>query len=282
MLEDLQWGAELVGGRSIRDGYRRGWGLEHGDLREKIAADPDFQSAAKLAEGRSVVGIDKLMNLFLLVKFFLPKLPFGHIMEFGSFRGGSAFFLASLAARFLPGARVYALDTFSGIPESDASVDAHGAGDFDNTDFDEIASSAKRFGLHNLRLVRGKFSDTAGTAIAEAGTLALVHIDCDTHESVKFAYQVSKRCLVHGGYFVFDDSIGSSCIGATQAVEQEVIQRDKRLSEQIFPHHVFRNQPSRPRRSIHPKVNTWNVVLAVSLTALICALVLVRMGWGAP
>jgi hypothetical protein len=45
-----------------------------------------------------------------------------------------------------------------------------------------------------------------------------------------------------GGYWVFDDGHISSCLGATEAIEELVIRRDRRHSEQIFPHFVFRNR----------------------------------------
>jgi len=54
----------------------------------------------------------------LLVKFYLPRLPFGHIIEYGSYRGGSAFFMAAIAAKYLPRTQVYALDTFAGMPQT--------------------------------------------------------------------------------------------------------------------------------------------------------------------
>ena len=231
----------LRDGRSVHDGYQRGWGLEFSDLRQKIAADSDYVAAFQLAQNRSVVASDRLMNLFLLVKFYLPRLSFGHIIEYGSYRGGSAFFLAALAGKFLPGAMVYALDTFSGIAAADSGLDAHRAGDFSTTDFEELSRAKTELGLGNLEFVRGLFSDTAPGVLAEAKSVALAHIDCDTYEAVKYAYIVSKPKMVHAGYFVFDDSTSSSCIGATQAVEECVIRDDGRFSEQIFPHHVFRS-----------------------------------------
>jgi hypothetical protein len=47
--------------------------------------------------------------------------------------------------------------------------------------------------------------------------------------------------MVPGGYLVFDDATVSSCLGATEAVEQILIRRDGLSSEQIFPHFVFRS-----------------------------------------
>jgi hypothetical protein len=84
-------------GRSIREGYQRGWGLEFGDLKQKCLEDFDFQVAHAATRERSVLMMERTFNLFLLIKFFLPRLPIGDIVEYGSYRGGSALFMAALA-----------------------------------------------------------------------------------------------------------------------------------------------------------------------------------------
>jgi hypothetical protein len=226
-------------GRSPQDGYDRGWGLEFGSMREVVDADPSWQAALAIASGRTVITADRLRNLFLIVTRYLPRIAQGHIIEFGAYRCGSAFFMASLAKQHLPGAKVFALDTFEGMPETDKGVDAHGAGDF-VADLNEIAAERDRVGLDNLALVKGKFEDTAPALLRDVGRIALAHIDCDIYTSVAFSYDVVKPHMVPGGYYVFDDSTTPSCIGATEAVEEHVVRRDGVLSEQIWPHHVFR------------------------------------------
>lgn len=227
-------------GRSVYEGYQRGWGLEFGNLRRDVGQDQDYREAFRYAEGRSVAALDRLMNHFLLIKFFLPKLPFGHIIEYGSYRGGSAFFMAALARKFLPGVQVYALDTYAGMPLTDKSVDAHSAGDFADANLEETLRARAKFGLDNIHFVKGLFTDTAPGVLAEAKSIAHAHIDCDIYEAVKYSYCVTKPYMVPLGYMVFDDATVSSCIGATEAVEEVVIQRDRLFSEQIYPHFVFR------------------------------------------
>src|SRR6266851_2909782 len=149
-------GAAIRRGRSPHDGYRRGWGLEFGDLRKTLMANEDFRSALAYAEGRTVVSLDRLMNLFLLITEYLPKLSPGHIIEYGSYRAGSSFFMAALAIKFLPGTSIYALDTFDGMPDTNAEIDAHGRGDF-QVDFSEILNAKEQYGLTNVHLVKGLF-----------------------------------------------------------------------------------------------------------------------------
>lgn len=229
-------------GRRVYEGYQRGWGLEFGGLQEKIVHDPDYKAALRYAVGRSVLRADRLMNLFMLIKFYLPALPPGHIIEFGACRGGSAFFMAALAAKFLPGAHIYGLDSFEGMPETDKSIDIHSSGDFADANFDDIQRTKEKLGFKNLHFVKGLFEDTAPTVLAEAGQIALAHIDCDIYDAVKYSYLVSKPYMIPMGYVVFDDATVSSCMGATEAVEDFVIRQDGLFSEQVFPHHVFRAQ----------------------------------------
>jgi predicted O-methyltransferase YrrM len=227
-------------GRNIRDGYARGWGLQFGDLRARIAADPLYQEALELAAGRSVQTEENRMNIYLLIKFFLGGLPMGHIVEYGSFKGGSAIFMAKVCAVLHPEMQVYAFDTFAGMPETDADIDAHRAGDFKEVNYEELQDYIAEIGLANLKLVRGLFDETAPGALPAVGTIRLTHIDCDIRSAIAYSYDASRPYMVPGGYIVLDDALFSSCLGATEVVEDLMIRRDGLNSEQIYPHYVFR------------------------------------------
>jgi hypothetical protein len=227
--------------RNIRDGYARGWGLQCGQFRESVREDPLYQEACKLALGRSVVSEDNRMNIYLILKYFLPYIPFGHIVEFGSYKGGNALFMAYVVDRLYPGRKVFALDTFSGMPETESAIDAHSAGDFQDVDLFELLEFAEKEGVRNIEFIQGLFQETAPSALAKIGSIVLAHIDCDIYSAVAYAYDLVKNYMVPGGYFVFDDATTSSCLGATEAVEEFVIRRDGLHSEQIFPQFVFRS-----------------------------------------
>ena len=82
---------ERLNGRSVRDGYLRGCGIQFGNIRKLWAADSVFARVHSLARSRScAIPGDNLCNLFLLITFFLPSIPPGHIVEFGTDRGESA------------------------------------------------------------------------------------------------------------------------------------------------------------------------------------------------
>lgn len=232
-------------GRNVRDGYARGWGLQFGNLKKQIAADPLYREALALAAGRTVQIEDNRMNIYLLIKFFLGQLPKGHIVEYGSFKGGSAIFMAKVCSVLHPGMQVYAFDTFAGMPATDSEIDAHHAGDFGDVSFAELQDYVAKIGLTNLKLVRGLFDETAPKILPSIGQICLAHIDCDIKSAVAYSYDASLPHMVPGGYIVLDDALFSSCLGATEVVEDLIIRRDGLNSEQIYPHYVFR-APSPP------------------------------------
>jgi len=227
-------------GRNLYEGYQRGIGLAFSNLGTRIAADPDFHRARALAGSRTIVDEAKLANIFLLIKFFLPRLPFGHIVEFGSYRGGSAIFMASLAQKFLPGVEVFGFDTFAGMPATDRAVDAHRAGGFSDVDLTELHRYVEWAGVRNVTFVKGYFEETAAAVLKQQHSVAFCHIDCDIRSAVEYAYDIARPCMVPGGYWVFDDPLSADCLGAAEAVEDILIKRDGLNSEQVDPHYVFR------------------------------------------
>jgi predicted O-methyltransferase YrrM len=237
-LEGMSTGIRL--GRNVYEGYQRGWGLQFGGVREKVLADNLYKEAFAVAEDRTIMSEENRMNIFLLLRFFINKLPFGHIVEYGSYRGGSAIFMAYVAQKLYPGMKVFALDSFEGMPETDKNVDAHNKGDFSDVDFNKLQDQVNQLKLDNLILVKGLFEQTNDAVMAQAESIRLAHIDCDIAPAVRYSYEGVKPYMVDGGYMVFDDATVSSCIGATEVVENLVIRRDGLNSEQIWPHFVFR------------------------------------------
>ncbi len=108
-----------------------------------MLADPLYQEALALAQGRTIMAEANRMNIFLILRFFMGGTGTGHVIEFGSYRGGNAIFMAHVAAKLHPGMKVYALDTFEGMPETDKSVDAHSQGDFAGVDLEELRAFAR-------------------------------------------------------------------------------------------------------------------------------------------
>lgn len=227
-------------GRNIAEGYQRGWGLQFGGLREKILNDPLYKDAFAVSKDRTIMGELNRMNIFLIMRFYLNKISKGNIIEYGAYRGGNIIFMAFVAKHILPDVKIFGLDTFAGMPETNKDIDAHNLGDFSKNDFESLQERINELRLSNIILVKGLFEKTHSRIEEEAKKISLAHIDCDISSAIRFAYDAVKPLLVDGGYLIFDDAVVSSCIGATEAVEDLVIRRDSLNSEQIWPHFVFR------------------------------------------
>lgn len=231
----------VVGGRVPKHGYQRGWGLQFGELMEQVAASPLYQEAMATLQGvRSHLDQRKGMNLFLIITKFLPHLASQNIIEFGTYKGGSALMMGALLRRINTDAKIYALDTFEGMPETDRKRDAHSAGDFFDADLPHFRSLIAQAGLEDTVIpVKGLFQDTFPDLAKQTGRFGLAHIDCDIYSAVKYAQDAVWPIMAEGGYLVYDDADISSCIGATEAVEELIMDRGIH-SEQIWPHFVFR------------------------------------------
>jgi predicted O-methyltransferase YrrM len=225
-------------GRVPRDGYQRGWGLQFGSLRQLVEGEDLFRRSYERIGLPSCITQEKRANIYLILTRFLDKLADRKVIEFGSFKGGTAVFMALVLREAAPDAKVYALDTFGGMPQTDKSIDAHNAGDFGDTSLDELNRRIDALGLTNLIPVKGLFQQTF-PGLARGVKFGLAHIDADIYSAIKYAQDAVWPRMTKGGYIVYDDADVSSCIGATQAVE-ELIQERRAHSEQIWPHFVFR------------------------------------------
>ena len=109
-----------------------------------------------------------------------------------------------------------------------------------DVDFEKLQARIAELELDNLVLVKGFFENTNDSVMKRAKAVCLAHIDCDIATAVRYSYEGVKPFMVDGGYIAFDDATVSSCIGATEVVEDVLIRRDGLNSEQIWPHYVFR------------------------------------------
>jgi predicted O-methyltransferase YrrM len=214
--------------------------MKWGPLGDIAARDPVYRKARAASSRpavKSMVDEERLINLFMIIKFFLCELDSQNIIEFGSFRGGSAIFMATLLAEYYPRARVLSLDTFEGIPEDRANFEIP-AQDFVSTNVKRIRDTARDLGLRNVEFVQGLVQNTGLEACRDLGNIGLAHFDVVLYDATVFAHNVVRAFMTPGGYLVQDDALDPSCPGATVAME-ELIRNDMSI-EQIWPHIVFR------------------------------------------
>jgi hypothetical protein len=240
LFDRMRYPLHRSDGRDIGAGHLRGWGLEYGRLMDThIAQDPVWRAAIRAAKDRgSLVSEHKLANLYLIVRYAMAD---GDIHEFGSFTGGSAVFMATvLKALGRPG-KVFAYDTFEGMPATNEVHDLHHAGDFADAHYDELLAYIAGNGLQShIETVKGVFDATLPGVLARGRPVALMHVDCDLYEPIKYVVRECLSSLAPDSHIVFDDPLHGSCLGAFDAVEQLLIRELGLTAEQAYPHLVFR------------------------------------------
>lgn len=226
-------------GRNVVAGHARSWGLEFGGIAAAISNDPIYKESFKMARELTMVAEHKLMNIFLIMKYGMQGLE-GDIIEFGSYRGGSAIFMANVARRLGMRGKIYALDTFEGMPMTDELLDLHSMGDFKDTSFEVLSKKVEELNLQNMIPIKGLFEKSFPQNLYRINKVILAHIDCDIYDGVKYAISnVVSRMNPAGGYLIFDDPLQGSCLGALEAVE-DMVERLRVRAEQAYPHLVYR------------------------------------------
>ena len=122
------------------------------------------------------------------------RTPPGCFVEFGVYKGGSAWHLARVARE--QGRKLYLFDTFKGMPFQDDG-DRISAGAFAETSADEVRAL-----IPDAILCVGVFP---ATMPADMPLIAFAHIDCDQQRSVRDAWHRFSPLMVKGGTMIFDD-----------------------------------------------------------------------------
>ena len=157
----------------------------------------------------------------------------GNIIELGSYKCGTTIMLAKFLEQIKSKKKIFACDTFDGIPEDDEFVEETTAtGLFGDTSFDFVSKQIQRFGVQkNIELVKGKFQDVFDEKLKNE-KFSLVFMDCDIYSSAKYSIEFSYPKLADKGFMIFHDysigkkpinkegtKIGDSEWGETKAVD---------------------------------------------------------------
>lgn len=234
LLDHSRYPMQIAAGRDIRAGHLRGCQLEFAEFSQKFLRDDEiFMEAMRAAHARgSLLSENKLANLYLILRYATPH-PDAPVFEFGSFKGGSAVFMATLLKRLGRRAQVFAFDTFSGMPETDPVRDLHRKGDFAQSEFEGLQAYVVEHALgDHLRLVKGLFDATLPGVLAEGHRPGLLHIDCDIYEPIHYAIRTCAPHMPTGSHVVFDDPLHGSCLGAFDAVQELMIRTLDLTAEQ--------------------------------------------------
>ena len=132
----------------------------------------------------------------------------GNIIELGSWKAGNAILMAKFLKQIKSKKKIFACDTFEGIPKNDEFVNSSlGKGLFSDVNIEEISSKIKAYELDDsICLVQGSFENTLKNLSDEK--FSLVFLDCNIYDSAKFAINFAYPRLRHDGIFI------SHCYGA--------------------------------------------------------------------
>lgn len=216
------------------------------EMREAVVGElskEEFDWAAVRSEGRdypffaqTMVGAKRLENVQRCVETALADGVPGDLIETGVWRGGVAIFMrAILDAWGDTTRRVWAADSFAGLPAPDAAFPA----DADSTlhklkplavSRAEVEQNFALYGLldDQVRFLEGWFKDTLPTV--RDRTWAVVRLDGDMYESTLEALENLYPGLAPGGFCIVDDYAFEPCRqavtdyraahGVTEPIEQ--------------------------------------------------------------
>lgn len=178
--------------------------------------EPGFKEIADLtlAEDRTLLDHNRLLSLWHSVRN-VSNLS-GCIAEVGSYRGGSAKFIARSSKYFDVKASLHVFDTFEGHPSTivQGKDGTHSEGLFSDTSKEEVESYLSG---DNAIVHAGDFANTCNAVSDQL--FRFVHVDVDIYASTLKCLGFFWPRLVDGGIIVLDDYGFDTCKGAKEAAE---------------------------------------------------------------
>lgn len=171
----------------------------------------------------TMIGLKRLDNLQMAIETLLQEDIPGDFIETGVWRGGASIFMRGfLKAHDVTNRRIWACDSFAGLPAPDTQKYPVDAGDLNHTfhflevGLDEVRANFAKYGLldDQVRFVEGFFEDTLKDI--PVGRLALLRLDGDMYGSTLTALETLYGKLSSGGFVIIDDY---ALMGCRQAVE---------------------------------------------------------------
>jgi O-methyltransferase len=172
----------------------------------------------------TLLGQQRLNNLQWCVEDALKRNVPGDMIETGVWRGGACIFMrAILKARGVPDRKVWAADSFEGLPVADPGrypLDRgstfHQQSGF-AVSLDEVRGSFEKYGLldDQVEFLKGWFCDTLPTLAGH--TWAVIRLDGDMYQSTMEGLVNLYPGLSPSGYIIVDD------FGAVPACRQAVL-----------------------------------------------------------
>ncbi|MCP4367778.1 MAG: macrocin O-methyltransferase [Deltaproteobacteria bacterium] len=153
----------------------------------------------------------RLAQIYELAMHIEEKKFDGAFVECGVWNGGSAAIVAELA-KHNRRRHLWLFDSWEGLPEPtefDISHDGQLGEKGTSFGYEEKVKELLFHKLHldhtKIQLVKGWFHDTISSHKKNIGNIALLHLDCDWYESIKFCLEELYDQVIDGGFIVIDD-----------------------------------------------------------------------------
>jgi hypothetical protein len=147
----------------------------------------------------------------------------GVMAEIGVYKGNTA----KLMRLTIPEKTLYLYDTFTGLVNSDPSIDVHKDGEFCDTSF-EAVSRLIGFSLVVYRV--GKFPDTFTQRYQK---FSFVHSDTDTYIGTRKTLELIIPRLSTGGILIFDDYEWPNCPGVKKAIDEFLLKNTRSITTMV-------------------------------------------------
>jgi O-methyltransferase/8-demethyl-8-(2,3-dimethoxy-alpha-L-rhamnosyl)tetracenomycin-C 4'-O-methyltransferase len=164
------------------------------------------------AVAHTMVGVDRLQNVRELAQRAIDENIPGDFIETGVWRGGCCILMRGiLAAHGIKDRKVYAADSFAGLPPPNPELYPQDKG-WNLHEHEELAISLEqvkdnfsRYGLldEQVVFVKGLFNDTLPSL--QAGPFSLIRLDGDLYESTYVALEALYPKLSPRGFIIVDD-----------------------------------------------------------------------------
>jgi Macrocin-O-methyltransferase (TylF) len=117
---------------------------------------------------------------------------------------------------------VHLINTYSGLPYHDESVDHHRTGDFSDVSEEEVRNALVAYS--NIRVHQIHVREKTKIDLGEP--IVLAHIDVDTYLGTTHAFEAIADQMASASYVVVDDYCYWSCPGVQLAVDEFCRNRD--------------------------------------------------------
>jgi len=167
----------------------------------------------------------------------------GDVAECGVFQGHSLVSMACYLKQNGISRTVYGFDSFEGFGESVSGDLTLGgthpewkqAGAMNETSLELVQSKATRFGLKNVKLVKGFFANTL-PAYSNL-TFSLVHLDCDTYASYRECIEFFYPRMSPGGVILLDEYNDPPWPGCNKALDEFLEDKPEKLQMMCLDNH---------------------------------------------